>query len=65
MIGAVFAVDLIRRPEKSWDLQESWKWHDPDANRPSLAVLRFRGIRGLVGAFVVASAGVWIIIKYG
>ncbi|MGC5028017.1 hypothetical protein ACLQ3K_24955 [Tsukamurella sp. DT100] len=64
IIGAVLSVDLIRRPEDSWGLQEGWKWQDPDANRPSRSGMRFRAIQGLLAALVLAGAGVWIIVKY-
>lgn len=35
VITAIFSIAFIRRPDQSWNIYESWKWQDPEANRPS------------------------------
>lgn len=65
VIAVIFSIAFIRRPDESWDLYESWKWHDPEANRPSPAALRLQGVGGLIVAMICAGFGLWLITKYG
>lgn len=65
VIAVIFSIAFIRRPDQSWDIYESWRWRDPEANRPSPAALRLQGVGGLAVALLSAGYGLWLITKYG
>ncbi|KRQ17794.1 hypothetical protein BKG80_18220 [Mycobacteroides chelonae] len=65
VIAVIFSIAFIRRPDETWDIYESWKWQDPEANRPSPAALRLHGAGGLVVALLSAGFGLWLITTYG